>query len=224
MAHDLGTIEKLRASFRPNQITTLLVGESAPVSGEFFYVGDTALKRYMQRLVDDALGKSELPFLGRFRSFGWFLDDLVLTPVNHLGKTERLLQCERAQGSLAVRIAEYRPRAIVSLLKSIQRWSMLRPSRRAATFPDMLCRLRALGSRVALWLRWQRLFRRFLDCRRDDLHRPSAHEMEHIRDVAKEIRRRCDLRLSDVPSGLQDFCDRFDRYRDVQLLLPIRLM
>src|ERR1700733_13166032 len=30
-------------------------------------------------------------------------------------------------------------------------------------------------------------------------------------DVAMEIRRRCDIQLNDVPSGLQDFCDRFDR-------------
>jgi hypothetical protein len=41
-------------------------------------------------------------------------------------------------------------------------------------------------------------------------------------DVAQEVRHRCDLQMRDVPFYLQDFCDRFDRYRDVQL--PLRLV
>ena len=43
-------------------------------------------------------------------------------------------------------------------------------------------------------------------------------------DVAQELRHRCDLQMRDVPFFLQDFCDRFDRYRDVQLPLPIRMV
>jgi hypothetical protein len=44
-------------------------------------------------------------------------------------------------------------------------------------------------------------------------------------EVAHELRQRCDLRLRDVPSFLQDFVDRYEgRYRDVQLPLPIRLV
>jgi hypothetical protein len=43
-------------------------------------------------------------------------------------------------------------------------------------------------------------------------------------NVAQELRHRCDLRLRDVPFGLQDFVDRHDgRYHDVQLPLPMRL-
>jgi hypothetical protein len=120
MAHDLETIEGIRADFRPSQITTLFVGESAPVSGDFFYLGNTALKRHMQRATDDAFGSSDVEFLDRFKAYGWFLDDLVLTPVNHLTKMERIEKCAGALSSLATRIAEYQPLAIVSLLKSIQ--------------------------------------------------------------------------------------------------------
>ena len=44
-------------------------------------------------------------------------------------------------------------------------------------------------------------------------------------DVARELRRRCDLQMRDVPFYLQDFTDRHESlYRDVQLPLPMRLV
>jgi hypothetical protein len=44
-------------------------------------------------------------------------------------------------------------------------------------------------------------------------------------EIDQELRRRCDLQQRDVPLFLQDFVDRFEgRYRDVQLLLPMRLV
>ncbi len=44
-------------------------------------------------------------------------------------------------------------------------------------------------------------------------------------DVAHELRRRCDLQMRDIPTGLQNFTDRYEgRYHDVQLPLPIRLV
>jgi hypothetical protein len=95
-------IETLRASYRPQNITTLFVGESAPMSGEFFYQGKTGLRRYMEKALSFDSFES-------FKARGWYLDDLVLTPVNGLSKTERRLQCEGAVTSLAARIAEYRP-------------------------------------------------------------------------------------------------------------------
>jgi hypothetical protein len=39
-------------------------------------------------------------------------------------------------------------------------------------------------------------------------------------DIAQELRRRCDLQLRDVPSGIQDFVDRHDRL-DSQLTLRL---
>jgi hypothetical protein len=44
-------------------------------------------------------------------------------------------------------------------------------------------------------------------------------------DIARELRRRCDLQLRDIPFFLQDFVDRYEgRYRDFQLPLPMRLV
>jgi hypothetical protein len=42
-------------------------------------------------------------------------------------------------------------------------------------------------------------------------------------DVAREIRRRLDLQLANVPSGLQDFVERHEgHYRQLTLPLPQR--
>ena len=119
MSHNMEAVEAARARFRPDRITTLFVGESAPASGDFFYYGNTALQRHMQRAIEDALGGGG-DFLERFKAYGWYLDDLVLTPVNQLTNVDRNAKCLAAKSSLAQRIAEYRPLAIVSLLMSIK--------------------------------------------------------------------------------------------------------
>ena len=75
--------------------------------------------RHMKRAVERALGKSD-SFLDSFKAYGWYLDDLVLTPVNQLTKSQRKAKCLEAQKSLADRIAVYQPEAIVSLLFSLK--------------------------------------------------------------------------------------------------------
>jgi hypothetical protein len=112
-------VEATRLTFRPERITTLFVGESAPVSGDFFYFGNTALTRHMQTAIEQRFGPTG-NFLETFKALGWYLDDLVLTPVNQLRPTERRAACVAARSSLAQRIAEYQPLAIVSLLHSIR--------------------------------------------------------------------------------------------------------
>lgn len=118
MDADMDPVEATRARFRPERITTLFVGESAPISGDFFYYGNNAMLAHTQRAVENAIGKSD-DFLKSFKAYGWFLDDLVLTPVNHLTPAQRVKQCLNAENSLADRIAEYQPLAIVTLLKRI---------------------------------------------------------------------------------------------------------
>jgi hypothetical protein len=113
------TVETIRKRFRPQRITTLFVGESAPHSGDFFYCCNTAMWSHMKRAVELAFGKSD-DFLKSFQAYGWYLDDLVLEPVNHLPKPQRIAKCLDAKKSLANRIAVYQPEAIVSLLKSIE--------------------------------------------------------------------------------------------------------
>ena len=75
---------------------TFFVGQSAPVSGDFFYYGNNAMLTHMQRAVEQALGGGG-DFLDRFKAYGWYLDDLVLTPVNQLKGAERGAKCRGAQ-------------------------------------------------------------------------------------------------------------------------------
>src|SRR5947207_15177296 len=113
------TVEVTRLRFRPEQITTLFVGESAPASGDFFYYGTSAMTHYMREAIESALGKTD-DFLETFKGYGWYLDDLSLIPVDKLPKPERLRTCVAAQASLTERIAAYQPQVIVTLLLSVK--------------------------------------------------------------------------------------------------------
>ena len=56
--------------------------------------------RYMQQATEAALGVGSGEFLDRFKAWGWFLDDLVLTPVNNLkNPAERIAKCRAAQST-----------------------------------------------------------------------------------------------------------------------------
>lgn len=115
----MDVIETTRASYRPKRISTLFVGESAPASGDFFYYGNTNMTRYMERALAAAGLRGDGAFLDRFKALGFYLDDLVLTPVNKLENAERRTLCRAAEKSLADRITEYRPQAIVTLMVGI---------------------------------------------------------------------------------------------------------
>lgn len=113
-------VEIIRLEFRPARITTLFVGESAPFNGDFFYRGNPPMTIHMRTAIEHSLGVTD-DFLATFKGYGWYLDDLVLTPVDHLRGRARREPCVAARASLAERIAEYQPLAIVSLLRSIRK-------------------------------------------------------------------------------------------------------
>jgi hypothetical protein len=114
----MSAVDEARQDHRPKRITTLFVAESAPAGGTFFYYGNGHLGRYLRRSIEEVLA-GDGDFLERFHSYGWYLDDLVLAPVNHLKPRERKAAHLGAAQDLQRRIAEYRPLAIVCLLKSI---------------------------------------------------------------------------------------------------------
>ena len=93
------------------------MGESAPRSGKFFYTQNTGLYRAMK----SAFNWSE-NFLSEFKARGFYLDDLSLIPVNGMSDRERRRQCEASIESLADRLAEYKPAALVILVRRIDKW------------------------------------------------------------------------------------------------------
>jgi len=113
-------VEEARVHYRPKSITTLFVGESPPHSGKFFYYGNTALAHHMSFAMRSAGLGVDGDFLLRFKAYGWYLDDLVLVPVDRMRPAQRREACLAARSSLADRIAEYRPQAIVTVLLRIK--------------------------------------------------------------------------------------------------------
>ncbi len=109
----------MRARFRPAQISVLFVGESAPAGGTFFYDGKSEMYRLFREVLSPKLG-SPPDFLSAFVERGYFLDDLVLKPVNWLTATERRNLHRENIPLLAERLQVYRPRVIVSVLKAIR--------------------------------------------------------------------------------------------------------
>lgn len=107
--------EQLRQKYRPTPVKVVFVGESAPVNETFFYRGNSQAYRYIRK----AFGEPD-DFLDAFMARGFFLDDLVLTPVNDLAQPDRKRQCEAAVPSLARRLAVYRPLVVISLMLSIE--------------------------------------------------------------------------------------------------------
>ena len=110
-------LEALRRSFRPEDIKTLFVGESAPRSGKFFYTHNTGL----YRAIKQAFNGSD-DFLSGFKASGFYLDDLSLVPVNGMSPGERREQCKASIPSFSSRLREYQPASIVILLRSIDKW------------------------------------------------------------------------------------------------------
>jgi hypothetical protein len=111
----MSNLEELRHSFRPDTITTLFVGESAPQSGKFFYSGNSSLFYAMNR----AFG-GRATFLEDFKRSGFYLDDLVLVPVNKLEKSKRSRLRWESTAGLTKRLLEYKPEAVVIVMQEIK--------------------------------------------------------------------------------------------------------
>jgi hypothetical protein len=111
----MSKLEELRKSFRPSRITTLFVGESAPQSGRFFYCGNSSLFHGMKRAFGD-----RATFLEDFKGKGFYLDDLVLKPVNKLERRKRSRLRWASTAKLAERLVEYKPKAVVVVMRAIK--------------------------------------------------------------------------------------------------------
>ena len=118
-------IEDIRLKFKPDKVRFLLVGESAPVAGTFFYTGDSFCK-YTQIAFANVLpkvrAKTWQEFLIFFQQSGFYLDDLCLVPVNGMDKASRQQNLINSIPSLALRIEKYAPSNVIVLLKGIEKY------------------------------------------------------------------------------------------------------
>ena len=123
VSHGTTTIarERLREKARPEVTSLLLIGESPPANGTFFYNADSNL--YFRTIDGFAqarlITRTPALFLDRFRDLGCFVDDLCRCPVNRLPRGQRRVARDSSVSSLASRLRDVRPQAIVCVMKGI---------------------------------------------------------------------------------------------------------
>ena len=117
-------LEIVRELYYPsNGVRTLLIGESPPHGGTFFYRGDSYLFRYTKEGFEKALNRAfsdHAAFLDYFMRKGFYLDDLCLSPVNQLPSRERKDRRHEAESSLSERLGRHNPERIIVVMKGIE--------------------------------------------------------------------------------------------------------
>lgn len=121
---DFRGLEGLRQSFKPSRVRTLLIGESPPAGGTFFYCGNSHLYFNTKRAfeaVNCREYRSTSEFLTDFMDKGFYLDDLCREPVNNVLPNERRKARIAGVLPLSVRIETYNPDLVVCVMRSIAR-------------------------------------------------------------------------------------------------------
>jgi len=113
--------EEIRNRFRPKVTRLLLIGESPPANGTFFYKADSTLYYHTISAFDKAGLATRNPalFLDTFRDLSCFLDDLCHFPVNNLPGPERQAARDRSVPGLSSRLRGICPRVVVCVMIAI---------------------------------------------------------------------------------------------------------
>lgn len=118
---NLPNVEEIRQSYKPDRVSILFIGESAPAKGTFFYTEDslcTYTREAFALAFGDRVPASSGEFLHFFQQSGCYLDDLSLIPINEKTKDERERLQLAGMPELAKRMHAYQPQAIVCMLKN----------------------------------------------------------------------------------------------------------
>lgn len=118
--------EKLRLSYKPDVVKVLLVGESRPSWGNFFY--DTERPDWLRectRQVFSAIYKEARhlggdDFLKFFKEKGFYLEDLCHEPVDFLSPEDRAIFCQAGVNGLSDNIAQWKPSTVITILLRIE--------------------------------------------------------------------------------------------------------
>lgn len=105
----------------PLDLSVLIVGESPPANGTFFYFADSRLFNHTRAAFASVI--PQLPegreFLHWLRAQGWYLDDLCREPLNRLPDSIRRAKCEEGERELVHLVTARRPKAIIVTPKRI---------------------------------------------------------------------------------------------------------
>jgi hypothetical protein len=114
-------LETVRNRYRPNNVRLLLVGESPPESGKFFYM-KSAMTTHTAHAFESAHGRkfsNTEAFLEHFKHCGCFLEDLSRTPVDQWSSKKRDDHLRNEVSPLSQRIKALSPSVVVIFLKRI---------------------------------------------------------------------------------------------------------
>lgn len=141
-------VEEIRQSYKPDKVSVLFVGESAPASGAFFYTGDTLCtytKEAITMAFPDRIFLTSGDFLSFFQEIGCYLDDLSLIPVNDRADEERKRLQLEGMPDLSKRMKIYQPKAIVCMLKDKAFQTIIREAARRAGLDNVPFRVTPFG-------------------------------------------------------------------------------
>src|SRR5437899_1537657 len=133
----LGTTQALKDKYsvsknkyKPNRVNVLLIAESPPSSGGYFYSETTIGKDHLFRETMKALefwpvdrpmrkGCDKQPMLKRFCSIGFFLIDTCELPVDKLRPSQRRISTIQGASTLPRRVRELDPTRILIVKKTV---------------------------------------------------------------------------------------------------------
>ncbi len=114
--------EKIRQRYRPEIIRVLLIGESPPANGKFFYL-HSPMTAFTSQAFAKAHGvtfQSNFEFLTYFKACGCYQDDLSHIPANHSGPGEWKRHRQEDIDALSQRLREANPAVVVITPKRIE--------------------------------------------------------------------------------------------------------
>ena len=123
MGKRITKIEDIRKSYQPKKIKLLLIGESPPESGQFFYL-ESLMTTFTQRAFENTFNlsfKNHKEFLQFFKKKGCYLDDLSSIPVNGIPPLRKEEVLSGSILSFSKRLTLYKPEIVVIVLKRIER-------------------------------------------------------------------------------------------------------
>lgn len=124
-----GSFEDLRDRYRPIAIKVLLVGESRPAGGTFFYLANSRLFFATREAFFAAHGSAAVgdAFLAQLQKNGLWLYDLAASPVNRMSGRPRQEAVDARTSDLVQLLREAKPQAVVVIKRSLE------PTVRSAT-------------------------------------------------------------------------------------------
>lgn len=116
-------IEELREKYKPEKVRVLLVGESPPAEGTFYYDA-SQMTTFTKKAFESALGQtfsSNAKFFEYMKQAGFYLEDLSRVPVDKLSSAEREARLVVESEGFAKRVAQMRPEVVVIVLRKIEK-------------------------------------------------------------------------------------------------------